>query len=408
MTQHIKTTCVISGGGPAGLMCGFLLARAGVEVHVLEKHKDFLRDFRGDTIHPSTLDVIDDLGLGDAFDQLPQTKVYEISAVVGDTPVTLADFRMLHRKRDYIAFMPQWDFLNFLSAHARGLPGFHLHLETEALGLIEEDGVIKGVRAMGPLGEMEFRADLTIAADGRFSTLRDASGLELTDFGAPMDVFWFHLPKPGGHGEEPAGRFTAGRIFIMIDRGTYWQCGYVIPKGMAADMQASDFEKTRAELNRLIPGLESAFAALKGWDDFKLLSVQVNRLEKWWREGFLCIGDAAHAMSPVGGIGINIAIQDAVATANMLGKPLNDRTLGGEHLAALQKRRLGPAKLTQSAQVLIQKRIISAVLAEDENFSAPFALKLLNWLPFLRRFPARAVGLGVKPERVACDAQKSA
>lgn len=400
MAKDISTTCVIAGGGPAGMMCGYLLARAGIDVHVLEKHKDFLRDFRGDTIHPSTLDVMDQLGLGDAFDALPHSKVFEIGALVGDRQVTVADFRKLRRKRDYIAFLPQWDFLDFLAGHGRAYPGFHLHMETEATGLIEEDGEVKGVRARGPLGEMAFHAPLTIACDGRGSTLREQSGLAVTDFGAPMDVLWFHLQKPEGHGEEPPGRFLPGKIFVMIDRGTYWQCGYVIPKGHAEELKAKPFADFIERLGQDAPSIAGALQTLSGWDDFKLLSVQVNRLEKWWRPGFLCIGDAAHAMSPIGGIGINIAIQDAVATANLLTGPLRFGELQDHQLQAVQMRRLGPAKMTQSFQLAVQKQIIAAVLEGDKPFKAPLPLRLFNIFPFLQAIPARFIGLGLRPERV--------
>jgi len=381
-------------------MAGFLLARAGVEVVVLEKHKDFLRDFRGDTIHPSTIQVMDELGLADAFLALPHNKVPKLSMMFGETPIPMVDFARLKTQFPFIAMMPQWDFLDFIAERARNFPTFKLLVETEATSLIEEGGRIVGVMANGPEETLEIRSDLVIAADGRDSGLRDQSGLEVQDIGAPMDVLWFNLPKPVDAPAEPLGYMLPGKILILIDRGDYWQAGYVVPKGMAVELKSGSFDGFRAQLGREIPHLTQPLNQLGGWDDLKLLNVQVNRLDTWWRKGLLCIGDAAHAMSPVGGVGINLAIQDAVATANMLAAPLRNGTLTTEDLAALQARRERPARLTQNMQVFVQKRIITAALAARGKVSPPLPLYLFKWFPFLRAIPARFIGLGVLPEHV--------
>src|SRR5882724_2002406 len=318
--DKISVRCCIAGGGPAGMMLGYLLARAGVEVLVLEKHGDFLRDFRGDTIHPSTLEVMHELGLLDEFLELPHQKVYELNAQVGEMRLTIADFRYLPTRCGFVAFMPQWDFLNFLAEKAGRYPGFKLLMEAEVTGLIEESGRVVGVRVKTANGEIEMRVDLVVGADGRSSIVREKAGLPVKEFGAPMDVLWFRLKRTGEDPVATMGRFDSGRIFIALNRGDYWQCGYVIPKGQFDEMRRQPFETFRAAIVKLAPYVGDSVQELRGWDDVKLLTVRVDRLLDWFRPGLLCIGDSAHAMSPVGGVGINLAIQDAVAAANVLFK----------------------------------------------------------------------------------------
>lgn len=382
------------------MMLGFLLARAGVNVVVLERHEDFLRDFRGDTIHPSTLQVIDELGLIAEFLSLPHHKVDRVGAVFGEAELKLADFRTLPVEHRYIAFMPQWDFLNFIAEHASAYPEFELRMPCEALRLVVREGLVRGLVVRGPQGEEEIRADLVVAADGRDSTLRAQSGLPVRDLGAPMDVLWFRLERPADHPNQPLGRFLAGKILVMLDRGDYWQCGYVIPKGLLDGLREQPFEVFRRDLAKLLPGLEPQLQALRGWQAMHLLTVQVNRLEKWWLPGLLCIGDAAHAMSPVGGVGINLAIQDAVAAANVLAGPLLAGRVEAGDLQRIQRRRQWPTVATQRLQLAMQNRVISRVLHEKDQIEPPLALRLLQGLPFMRRLPARIIGLGILPEHV--------
>jgi len=393
--------CCIVGGGPAGMMLGYLLARAGVEVLVLEKHSDFLRDFRGDTIHPSTLEVIHELGLLDEFLKLPHQKVYELNAQFGEMRLTIADFRHLPTRCGFVAFMPQWDFLNFLAKKATRYQTFDLKMEAEVVGLIEQSGRIIGVRAKTPDGEIQVHADLVVGADGRTSIVREKARLQAREFGAPMDVLWFRIRRTA---EDPAvtmGRFDAGRIFIALNRGDYWQCGYVIAKGQFEEMRRQDFDTFRAAIVKLAPYLQDSIHQLRGWDDVKLLTVRVNRLDEWFRPGLLCIGDAAHAMSPVGGVGINLAIQDAVAAANVLFKPLLERQVTMADLGRIQTRRELPTRVTQRLQLAVQDRIIARVLTDTQPLKSPLAVRLLARYPFLRRIPARIIGLGVRPEHVS-------
>ncbi|HYL77851.1 MAG TPA: FAD-dependent oxidoreductase [Bryobacteraceae bacterium] len=402
-TQVIKVRCCIAGGGPAGMMLGFLLARAGVDVVVLEKHADFLRDFRGDTIHPSTLEVMHELGLLDEFLKLPHQEVVELTGRIGDSEVIVGDFSRLPTHCRFLAFMPQWDFLAFLAEHGKRYRTFDVRMETAVTGLIEETSQIRGLRAQTSDGPLEIRADLVVGADGRQSMVRQLAGLQVQDLGAPMDVLWMGVSKLPSDPRQVIGRFDRGMIMVMLDRGDYWQCGYVIPKGGFAEIQQKGLDELRANLVAMAPFLEGRVNELRDWNDIKLLTVKVDRLRKWWRPGLLCIGDAAHAMSPIGGVGINLAIQDAVAAANILAGPLRDDCLTSACLERVQSRREFPARLTQSAQVFLQKRVIVRVLGSDEPVSAPWPLRLLKRWRFLRGIPARLIGLGVRPEHVQTE-----
>jgi 2-polyprenyl-6-methoxyphenol hydroxylase-like FAD-dependent oxidoreductase len=382
------------------MMLGYLLARAGVQVLVLEKHADFLRDFRGDTIHPSTLEVMSELGLLDEVLKLPHQKVHELNAQVGEMRVTIADFRHLPARCPFIAMMPQWDFLNFLAERAARFPSFALRMAAEVTGLVQDSGRVMGVHANTPRGAIEVRADLVVGADGRTSIVREQAGLKVKDFGAPMDVLWFRLTRNLDDPVATMGRFDAGRIFIMINRGEYWQCGYVIAKGRFDEMRRQGFENFRAAIGRLAPFASDRAEELRTWDDAKLLTVRVDRLLDWHQPGLLCIGDAAHAMSPVGGVGINLAIQDAVAAANILFKPLRQGEVTSDHLRRIQQRRELPTRVTQWLQVTVQRRIIARVLSETGSLKPPLTARLLARFPLLRRIPARIVGLGIRPEHV--------
>jgi 2-polyprenyl-6-methoxyphenol hydroxylase-like FAD-dependent oxidoreductase len=396
----LTTRCCIAGGGPAGMMLGLLLARAGIDVVVLEQHADFLRDFRGDTVHPSTMQVMDELGLLDAFLARPHSEVRTLAGQIGDDYVEMADFTHLPTRAKFVAFMPQWDFLDFLAEQAKRYPTFRLLMSTEATGLMREGDRMVGVTARGPDGELEINAHLTIAADGRHSTLRDGAGFEVVEIGAPMDVLWLRLSKSPNDPGQTLGRIDAGRIFIMLDRNDYWQCAFVIPKGGIDAVHARGLEAFRADIVRLAPFLHDRVNELASWDDVKLLTVAVNRLNTWFRPGLLCIGDAAHAMSPVGGVGINLAIQDAVATANILVPRLREGGATVDDLRAVQRRREPPTRKTQRLQVAIQNRVIGNVLSRTSRPKPPFAVRLLGWFPLLRRFPARIIGMGFRPEHI--------
>jgi 2-polyprenyl-6-methoxyphenol hydroxylase-like FAD-dependent oxidoreductase len=382
------------------MMLGFLLARAGVDVVVLEKHADFLRDFRGDTVHPSTLNIMKDLGFLEEFLKLPHQKAFKLEGWFGDTRATIADFSHLPAPCNFIALMPQWDFLNFLAAKGAGFKTFRLLMRTQAQSLIEEGGRIVGVNAEGPDGPLAIRANLTIAADGRHSTLRDAAGLKSIDLGAPMDVLWFRVPRQDSDGADITGRFDAGSIFIRINRGAYWQCGYVIAKGAIDALHARGLPAFKADAARLIGLPIARLAEIASFDDVKLLSVAVDRLERWRRPGFLAIGDAAHAMSPIGGVGINLAVQDAVAAANRLAAPLLKGHVGDDDLAAVERRRLFPTRATQWAQVMAQNNIVARALSQASPLRPPLAFRLIGRFAFLRRLMARLVGLGIRPEHV--------
>jgi len=398
--QTVTTRCCIAGGGPAGMMLGFLLARAGVEVVVLEKHGDFLRDFRGDTIHPSTLELMHELGLLDAFLKLPHSRVTQLSGQVGETRVTMADFSHVPTRCKFVALMPQWDFLNFLADHGKTYRTFDLRMRANAVDLIEESGKVCGVRCETPDGPLDIRANLVVGADGRHSTLREKAGFTVENLGAPMDVFWMRLSRKPDDPSETFGHMEAGRMFVMLNRGDYWQCAFVIPKDGADTVRAKGIEAFQASVQELSPWLGERVKELKSWDDVKLLTVAVDRLTQWYKPGLLCIGDAAHAMSPIGGVGVNLAVQDAVAAANILAAPLREGRVTLEHLHAVQERRTLPMRVIQRIQVVVQNNIITRVLASTERPQAPFAAKLFNWFPVLRRIPARILGVGIRPEHI--------
>jgi len=395
--EALTTGCCIAGGGPAGMMLGFLLARVGVEVVVLEKHPDFLRDFRGDTIHPSTLEVICELGLLDEFLKLPHEKARRLSGVIGDELVQLADFTYLRTGCRFIAMMPQWDFLNFLAGHAERYPNFHLHMQAEVTDLIEEGGRIAGVRASTPAGLLTIRSTLVVGADGRHSMVRERAGLVVDDLGAPIDVLWMRLSRRPSDDAEPLGRIGAGKMMVMLNRGDYWQCAFLIAKGGADEVRARGLEAFRGAIVELMPNLRDRVGEIGSWDDVKLLTVKVNRLRRWYRPGLLCIGDAAHAMSPVGGVG---NIQDAVAAANRLVGPLRNGVVSERDLSDVQGRRMFPTRATQRVQVFIHDKFLSRVLASRTTPAPPWPVRLLDRWPILRRIPARIVGLGFRPEHV--------
>ena len=382
------------------MMLGFLLARAGVRVTVLEKHADFLRDFRGDTIHPSTLELMRELGLLDEFLKLPHSRVERLSGQVGDTTIHLADFSHLPTHCKFIALMPQWDFLDFLAAHGKRYPTFDLRMRAEATGLIEEGGRVVGVTAKTPDGALDIRADLVVGCDGRRSTLRERAGFAVESLGAPMDILWFRISRREGDTAETFGHMEAGMMLVMLNRNDYWQCAYVIPKGGIDRVKAKGFDAFLDSIAFMSPFLRDRLGEIKGWDDVKLLTVAVDRLPRWHKPGLLCIGDAAHAMSPIGGVGINLAIQDAVAAANILAAPLKEGRVTDALLAAVQARRTMPMRVIQWLQLQIQNRVLSPVLGTAERPKPPFAAKFFNWFPVLRRIPARLIGLGVRPEHI--------
>ena len=400
-SQSTTATCCIAGGGPAGIVLGFLLARAGIEVLVLEKHADFFRDFRGDTIHPSTFELMYELGLLDDFLRVPHQQLLQIAAAVDDFTVTVGDFSHLPVHCKFVGLMPQWDFLNFIAEKAQAYPQFHLRMESEVTDLLIENNRVAGVRAKTRDGDREFRAPLTIGADGRHSIVRAKAGFEVIDLGAPIDVLWMRVPRLPTDPEQTLGRFRTGKLLVTINRGDYWQCAYVIPKGGFAAIQENGLPAFRRDLESVAPFLQGRTADLKDWSDIKLLSVAVDRLRHWSRSGLLCIGDSAHAMSPIGGVGINLAIQDAVAAANILVPILSTGASADPHLQKVQARREFPTRMTQAVQIFAHKRFIGpALTAKAPLKRLPLPLFLLKHFPILRRIPARMVGLGFRPEHI--------
>jgi 2-polyprenyl-6-methoxyphenol hydroxylase-like FAD-dependent oxidoreductase len=402
MTDNVlEARCCIAGGGPAGMMLGYLLARAGIDVVVLEKYPDFFRDFRGDTIHPSTMQVMDELGLLQKFLALPHDEAPRLQVHIAGQNLTVADFTHLPVAAQFLAFMPQWDFLNFIAGEAKRYRSFRLGMENEAIDIIQDRGRVTGVSAKTPDGLQAIRAELVIGADGRHSTIRAKSGLVVQDIGAPMDVLWFRLARRAGDPPQTLGTADRGRILVAIGRQNYWQCGFVIAKGRFEEVRTRGIDAFRADIASLLPWLGDRAGEIDGFERLKLLSVAVDRLVRWQRDGLLCIGDAAHAMSPVGGVGINLAIQDAVAAANILVPAFHKGVPRLSHLQAVQRRREFPVRTTQRMQVLIQNRIIRRVLEHAAPMAKlPWPLRLLQRFPVLQRIPARVVGMGFRPEHV--------
>jgi 2-polyprenyl-6-methoxyphenol hydroxylase-like FAD-dependent oxidoreductase len=384
------------------MMAGLLLARAGVDTIVLEKHGDFLRDFRGDTVHPSTLELMHELGVLEAFLRRPHQELREIGGDIDGHLVKVADFTHLPTVCKFVALMPQWEFLDFLADEARQYPTFRLVMNAEVLDVLRADGRVTGVRAKTPDGDLDVEATLTIGADGRRSVVRDRAGLIVETFGAPIDVLWLRLSRHESDRAQTLGIIRSGRVFVMLNRGDYWQCAFVIPKGGYAALREQGLDEFRRDIAGIVPFLSNRVAELRTWDDIKLLTVLVDRLRQWFAPGLLCIGDAAHAMSPIGGVGINLAVQDAVAATNLLYRPLRDGRVSSDHLAAVQQRRLFPTRMTQSAQVAIQKNVMAPVLGlnRSASISLPFPVRMLQRFPVLRRIPARLVGIGIRPEHV--------
>lgn len=400
LNENLNTQCVVAGAGPGGLMLGLLLARAGVDVVVVEKHADFLRDFRGDTIHPSTLEIVDQLGLLNELLKIPHTQAPKLNAEIGGKTVTIADFSRLPMKCRFIAFMPQWDFLDFLAGEARKLPNFRLIMQAQVQNLIEEDGEVKGLKAETPDGPIEIKAALVVGADGRNSVVRELAGLEIERFGAPSDVLWMKLshkpddpPYTMGHGGPRQG-------FVMVDRGEYWQCGYVVRKGSFDDVKSQGLDAFRAAVAAVSPLPPDRVEEIRSWDDIHLLSIRIDRLKQWWRPGLLCIGDAAHAMSPIGGFGVNLAIQDAVAAANILSGALRNNALKDRDLAAVEKRRSFPTRATQKIQLMMQSSSRKRQSSNNKRSGPPAFVKGIARWPILAHLAGRLVGMGIRSERL--------
>jgi 2-polyprenyl-6-methoxyphenol hydroxylase-like FAD-dependent oxidoreductase len=401
--ESLSTDCVIAGGGPAGMMCALLLARAGIDVIVLEKHADFLRDFRGDTIHPSTLELMHELGVVDKFLARPHTEVRQLTVEIGKESFTVGDFTHLPTHCKFLALMPQWDFLDFILGEAERYDNFRLKMQAEVTDLLVKRGRIAGVLAKTPDGLVEIRAKLVIGADGRGSVVRARANMKVRDYGAPFDVLWMRLPFAEGDPKEPVARFQGGDFFIMLYRGDYWQCAFVIPKGGFTTMKAEGLTGFRARLRSVAGFARDRVETIQSFDDVKLLTVKVDRLTRWARRGLVCIGDAAHAMSPVGGVGINLAIQDAVAAANILAPVLKKRVPRLSDLDKIQRRRLFPTRVIQRFQVIVQNRVLAPNMRARQTPKPPWILRLMDRFPWLRRIPARFLGLGVRPEHVRTE-----
>src|SRR3954471_10711497 len=400
-TRTLTTRCCIVGGGPAGMMLGYLLGRAGVATIVLEKHADFFRDFRGDTVHPSTLQVMDELGLIDGFLKLPHQQLQKMDGQFGGTSIRISDLSRLNAKYPFIAFMPQWDFLNFLREHGKRFASLKVMMSAEATDLVWSGDTVVGVKADTPEGPLEIRAELTVACDGRHSVVREKAKLEVEEIGAPMDVLWFRAGKGRDESESVFARVETGRMMGGFDRGDYWQCAYVIAKNQYDAVRARGLEALRDEIVRMAPVLKAGIAGVKSWDDVKLLTVAINRLKRWTRPGLLCIGDAAHAMSPVGGVGVNLAVQDAVATANILAARLAHGCPPEDELDEVRQRREFPVRMTQRMQVVAQNNIISMALKPGaRSLKVPAVMRLITAVPWLQGITARFIGLGVRPEHV--------
>jgi 2-polyprenyl-6-methoxyphenol hydroxylase-like FAD-dependent oxidoreductase len=404
----IDTRCCIVGGGPAGMMLGYLLGRAGIETLVLEKHADFFRDFRGDTVHPSTLQVMDELGLIDGFLKLPHQQLQKMEGKFGTETLRIADLSRLNVKYPFIAFMPQWDFLNFLRERGRQFTSLKVMMSADATDLIWSGDTVVGVSADTPEGPVEIRSELTIGCDGRHSIVRQRANLEVEEIGAPMDVLWFRAGKRDNESERLFARVETGKMLVTFDRGDYWQCAYVIAKGQYDAVKARGLDAFRNDVIGLVPVLASGIADVKTWDDVKLLTVAINRLKRWTRAGLICIGDAAHAMSPVGGVGVNLAVQDAVATANLLAAKLASGCPSEHDLDAVRRRREFPVRMTQAMQVVVQNNIISVALkAKDQPFRVPMFGRVVNACPWLQGLTARFIALGVRPEHVHSPTARS-
>jgi 2-polyprenyl-6-methoxyphenol hydroxylase-like FAD-dependent oxidoreductase len=401
MAPSIDVQCCIAGGGPAGMMLGYLLGRAGVNTVVLEKHVDFLRDFRGDTVHPSTMQIMQELGLLQDFLKRPHSEIRSFSAEIGDRSFRVADFENVPCECRFIALMPQWDFLNFLLEKGRRFPALKIMMSTEVTGLTEIGGRVTGATAETIDGPIEIRARLVVGCDGRGSRVRTAAALAVQDLGSPIDVLWFRMSKKPDDPKDVLGRLSRDKMIVTIDRGNYWQCAYVIAKGGSDRVRAVGIEAFRKAVGAGARFLTDRVDELKSFDDVKLLSVAIDRLTTWSKPGLLCIGDAAHAMSPVGGVGINLAIQDAVATANLLASKLKAGTVGNRDLMAVRRRRLFPVRVIQRGQILVQDRVLQPIISgKNQALRVPWIVKRLDANAWLRRWPAQVIGLGVRPEHV--------